>query len=145
MIEKTYRVDTDRAHRAIAGLSMGGAQTLNIAFANLADFGYVGVFSSGIFDLSRNSTRPKTPGPGWEERHAATLDNANLKPDLKLIWFSTGRDDELLQVSRDTVDVLKKHGFDVQFTETEGAHWWRNWRNYLHTFLPLLFQPPAKS
>ena len=47
-VEKNYRVLNDRAHRAIAGLSMGGAQTLNIAFSHLDEFGYIGVFSSGI-------------------------------------------------------------------------------------------------
>jgi len=143
MIEKTYRVDLDRAHRAIAGLSMGGAQTMSIAFSNLADFGYIGVFSSGIFP-----PRPGVPGaqgPNWEERHMAALDDAALKPGLQLIWFATGRDDFLIKTSRDTVGVLRKHGFQVQFTETDGAHWWKNWRGYLHDFAPLLFQPTAKN
>jgi len=140
MIEKNYRVRTDRADRAIAGLSMGGAQTLNIAFANLSDFGYVGVFSSGIFGLARGGRGGQAQGPDWEEQHGAVLDNAALKQGLKLIWFATGRDDGLIQVSRGTVDILRKHGFEVQFTETDGAHWWKNWRNYLHEFAPLLFQ-----
>ncbi|HXT11576.1 MAG TPA: alpha/beta hydrolase-fold protein [Candidatus Angelobacter sp.] len=142
MIEKNYRVHTDRAHRAIAGLSMGGAQTLNIAFANLADYGYIGVFSSGIFDRGRDG---QAQSPSWEEQHAAVLDNSDLKHGLNLIWFATGREDGLIDVSRNTVNLLKKHGFDVQFKETDGAHWWKNWRNYLHDFAPLLFQWTASS
>jgi enterochelin esterase family protein len=144
MIEKTYRTITDRDHRAIAGLSMGGAQTLSIAFSNLADFAYVGVFSSGIFPPRPGSPGSETKRPNWEEQHAAALDDAALKPGLKLLWFATGRDDFLIQISRDTVGVFKKHGFDVQFKETEGAHIWRNWRGYLHEFAPLLFQPVKK-
>ncbi len=140
MIEKKYRVHTDRAHRAIAGLSMGGAQTLSIAFANLGDFGYIGVFSSGIFGAGRGGRGGQAQGPGWEEQHAATLGNPDLKQGLKLIWFATGREDGLIGVSRNTVNLLRKHGFDVKFKETDGAHWWRNWRNYLDEFAALLFQ-----
>lgn len=143
MIEKTYRVDADRAHRAIAGLSMGGAQTMSIAFANLADFGYIGVFSSGVF-RPRSAPDGDIKGPSWEERHTAALDDAALKPGLELLWFATGHDDFLLKSSQDTVAILKKHGFQVQYTETDGGHWWKNWRNYLHEFAPLLFRPTAK-
>ena len=144
MIEKSYRVDTDRAHRAIAGLSMGGGQSLRIAFANLADFGYIGVFSSGIFPprLAGFTNEPK--GPSWEERNVTALDDAVLKPGLELIWFATGKDDFLLKSSQDSVAILKKHGFQVQYTETDGGHWWRIWRNYLNEFAPQLFQRTAK-
>ncbi len=70
-VEKNYRVLGDRAHRAIAGLSMGGAQTLNIAFSHLDEYGYIGVFSSGIFGIAGG---PGGAGPNteWEERHKAT-------------------------------------------------------------------------
>ncbi len=139
-IEKNYRVLTDRAHRAIAGLSMGGGQTLNIAFANLADYAYVGVFSSGVFSMGRGGRGGQSQGPGWEEQHKATLDDTALKQGLKAIWFATGRGDFLIETSRSTVDVLKKHGFNVSFKETDGAHWWRNWRSYLQEFAPLLFK-----
>lgn len=142
LIEKSYRVYTDRAHRAIAGLSMGGGQTMNIAFSNLGDYGYIGVFSSGVFSLGGRGARggQTQSGPSWEEQHAANLDNAKLKKGTRLIWFATGRDDGLITTSRATVDVLKKHGFEVSFQETDGAHWWRNWRNYLDEFAPLLFR-----
>ena len=137
MIEKTYRVHTDRANRAIAGLSMGGGQALNIAFGRLADFGYIGVFSSGVFRGGRGGQRP---GPDWEAQHAATLDDPALKQGLKAVWFATGRDDFLIETSRNTVAMLQRHGFDVVWKETEGAHWWRNWRAYLSEFASGLCQ-----
>lgn len=142
MIEKAYRVYTDRAHRAIAGLSMGGGQTVNIAFGNLVDYGYIGVFSSGVFSMGRGDP---PQGLGWEEQHAAALGDPALKQGLKVIWFATGRDDFLIETSRSTVAMLRKHGFDVMWKETEGAHWWRNWRSYLQEFACMLFQQAAPS
>ena len=79
-------------------------------------------------------------GPSFEERHKATLDDAKLKEGLRLFWFATGKDDFLVQTSRATVEMFKKHQFDVVYRETEGAHTWINWRNYLNEFAPLLFQ-----
>jgi len=140
LIDKNYRVHTDRARRAIAGLSMGGGQTLNIAFANLADYAYIGVFSSGVFSMGRGGRGGQPQGPSWEEQHAATLDDPALKQGLKRLWFATGREDFLIETSRSTVDLLKKHGFVVSFKETDGAHWWRNWRTYLQEFASTLFK-----
>jgi enterochelin esterase-like enzyme len=137
-IEANYRVHTDRANRAIAGLSMGGAQTLNIAINDLADYGYIGVFSSGIF---RRRGEGEPSGPSWEERHAATLDDAGLKDGLEVLWFATGDEDFLIETSRETVAMLERHDFDVMWKETGGGHWWRNWRDYLREFGSMLFRP----
>jgi enterochelin esterase family protein len=142
-VEKNYRVYTDGLHRAIAGLSMGGGQTLNIAIANLQEFAYVGVFSSGIFGITgggRGGAPGAPSGPSWEEQHKDALDNAELKKGLKLVWFATGKEDFLIETSRATVDMLKKHGFSVVYNETPGAHTWINWRTYLNEFAPQLFQ-----
>ena len=76
----------------------------------------------------------------WEKANAAWLDNAAMKKGLELVWFATGKDDFLINTTKGTVDLLKKHGFDVVFNETEGAHTWINWRNYLSEFAPMLFQ-----
>jgi len=141
--EKHYRVHTDKQRRAIAGLSMGGSQTLNIAIPHLDKFGYVGVFSSGLigtFGGGRAGATNAPAGPTWEERHKELLANAKLKKGLKLLWFATGKDDFLIETSRGTVAMLKRHGFDPVFNETTGAHTWINWRNYLHEFAPQLFQ-----
>jgi len=141
--EKNYRVYTDKEHRAIAGLSMGGSQTLNIAIPNPDKFAHVGVFSSGIFGITgegRGGAASAASGPTWEEQNKANLDNAELKKGLKLVWFATGKEDFLVGTSRATVDMLKKHGLEVAYKETDGGHTWINWRNYLGEFAPQLFQ-----
>ena len=138
-IEANYRVKTDQANRAIAGLSMGGSQTLNISFANLADYAYIGVYSSGVFGIA-GGLAGREPSDEWEQSHKEILDNAKLREGLKLIWFSTGKEDFLIETSRKTVDMLKSHGFDVTYAESEGGHTWLNWRDYLVDFAPKLFQ-----
>ena len=141
-VEKNYRVLTDRPHMAIAGLSMGGGQSLNISMSHLDRFAYVGVFSAGVFSLGprRPGAPAPPPGPDWEQQHAANLDDASLKPGLKLLWFGTGADDFLVATSKATVEMLKKHGFSPEFHESSGAHTWINWRNYLNEFAPQLFR-----
>ncbi|MGO8696469.1 MAG: esterase [Limisphaerales bacterium] len=131
-VESHYRVFNDQAHRAIAGLSMGGGQTLTAAFATLDKFAYIGVFSSGAGIGSG--------GNNWEERHKGVLDNADLKKGIELIWLSTGKDDRLITNSLATVDTLKKHGFNPVFLESQGGHTWINWRDYLGEFAPQLFK-----
>jgi enterochelin esterase family protein len=131
-VERTYRASTGRAATAIAGLSMGGAQTLDIALGNLADYGYVGVFSSGVFGIGQSTA--------WEDVHRAQLDDAALKRGLELVWFSTGKDDFLIDTTRATVAMLERHGFDVDYEESSGGHTWINWREYLNELAPRLFR-----
>jgi enterochelin esterase family protein len=142
--ESHYRILADRAHRAIAGLSMGGSQTLNIAIPHLDKFAYIGVYSSGLIGMLGGrrgaDAAPAPAAPTWEQQHLAELDNAAAKKGLKLLWFSTGVDDGLITTTRATVDMLKKHGFEPVFKESPGAHTWINWRNYLNEFAPQLFQ-----
>jgi len=140
-VEKRYRVYTDRAHRAMAGLSMGGGHTLNIGVPHLDQFAYLGVYSSGIFGITGAGPGGNAPqGPSFEERHKAILDDAKLKEGLKLFWFSTGKDDLLVATTRATVEMFKKHQFNVVYQETDGAHTWDKWRDYLREFTPQLFQ-----
>jgi len=144
-VEKNYRVIPDRAHRAIAGLSMGGGQTLNIAISNLEKFGFVGVYSSSLSGGGRGRGAPAdgTPAPpfgaAWEQTHRAALDNAAAKKGLKLFWFATGVDDGVITNTKSTVELLKKHGFAPLLKETPGGHTWLNWRSYLIEFAPQLF------
>lgn len=142
-VEKNYRVRKGRADRAIAGLSMGGMQTLNVAFSQLDKFAYIGVYSSGVFSMGPRrpgAAAPATPPPDWEKAHLAALDNAQLRKGLKLLWFATGKDDFLLNTTKATLEMLKKHGFAPVYEETTGGHTWVNWRNYLNVFAPRLFQ-----
>ena len=148
-VEAHYRALTDRSHTAIAGLSMGGGQTLNIFADHLDSYAYVGIFSSGLLrgwpGMLDPGGRPQPPADAptaadWEHAHAATLDNASLKKGLKMLWLSTGKDDGLLSTTKATVDLLKQHGFAPAFTESPGGHTWINWRNYLREFVPQLFR-----
>jgi enterochelin esterase family protein len=148
-VESRYRVLTTRQNRAIAGLSMGGAHTLNIAIPNLEKFAYIGVYSSGLIGRFPTPGRggaapaaapPAPSGPTWEEQNKAKLEDAALKKGLRLFWFATGSDDFLLNTTRQTVELFKKYGFSPVFKETAGGHTWINWRNYLNEFAPMLFQ-----
>jgi enterochelin esterase-like enzyme len=145
-VEANYRVLTDRRSRAMAGLSMGGMQTLNISMSDLAKFSYIGVFSSGIFGSAPKPTPTGAAAPApapsadWEKEHLAMLDNASLKKDLKLLWFATGADDFLVNTTKATIEMLKKHGFSPVYKESSGGHTWINWREYLNEFAPQLFQ-----
>ncbi len=132
LIEKRYRVKEGRANRAIAGLSMGGAHTLDIAIPNLKDFAYFGVFSSGVFGINQSSD--------WVDKNKKHLKDESAKEGLELVWFATGKDDFLIETSKLTVKTLEDNGFDVTWKETEGGHTWLNWRDYLAEFAPLLFQ-----
>ncbi len=142
-VEKNYRVLADREHRAIAGLSMGGAQALAIFMSDPKRFAYLGVFSSGVFGIA-GGRPPGAEGPSWEERYKEVLDDAEAKKGLALVWFATGREDFLVETSRATVEMLRKHGFDVTYTESGGGHTWINWREYLRDFAPLLFREKAR-
>jgi len=139
-VEKHYRVYADRQHRAMAGLSMGGGQTLNIGIPHLDKFAYLGVYSAGIFGITGGGPGGAPQGPSFEEQHKQVLDDAKLKKGLKLFWFATGKDDFLVATSRATVEMFKRHGFSAVYKETDGAHTWINWRNYLNEFAPQLFQ-----
>ncbi len=139
-VEKNYRVKSERESRALAGLSMGGAQTLNIGIPKLEKFAYLGVFSSGVFGIIPRPGQPASDGPTFEKEHEAILDNAELKKGLKLFWFGTGKDDFLVETSRATVEMFKKHKFDVVYEEGEGGHTWIVWQKYLNDFAPKLFQ-----
>ena len=151
-VEKNYRVLNDRANRAIAGLSMGGNQTLNIALPHQEKFAYVGVYSSGLLSAflraapggaapAAGAAPSITPaGEAWVKQYQAKLDDANLKKGLKLLWFATGKEDFLLGSTKGTLELLKKHGFNPVYAETAGGHTWINWRNYLNEFAPKLFQ-----
>jgi enterochelin esterase family protein len=163
-VKEHYRVKSDRDDRAIAGLSMGGSQTLDIAFRHLSRFAYIGVFSSGaslgggaraatpaapgaaappaaaVPSAGAAAAQPAAPRPDWEAIHLADLDNPKLKKETLLIWLATGVDDRLMPNTKATVELLKKHGFSPEFKESAGGHTWLNWRDDLIEFAPRLFK-----
>lgn len=140
LIESRYRVKEGRENRAIAGLSMGGFQTLDIAFAQPNDFGYIMVMSSGLFGIAPGPNGQE-PNRSWLEAHADALAAESTKEGLRLFWFGCGKEDFLLETSNATVSAFRESGFEVTYDETEGGHTWLVWRDYLANLGPKLFQP----
>ena len=134
-IEKTYRVKKDKAHRAIAGLSMGGCHSLFISINYPDLFGYVGLFSAAV-DRQQNS----------QEGYPNIYADRNQKIDRlfskhpKLFWIGIGKTDFLIQSNNDLRAYLDSKNHKYTYLETEGGHIWRNWRIYLTEFTPLLFK-----
>lgn len=131
-IEATYRVRDGRGDTAIAGLSMGGAHTLEISMSDLGAYGYVGVFSSGVFGINDNDD--------FQTEHMAMLDDESLKEGLEYFWFGVGDEDFLIDTTKATVDMFRGRGFDVVYHESGGGHTWMNWRDYLNDFAQQLFR-----
>ena len=124
-IEKNYPVYKDRDHRALAGLSMGGGQSLNFGLANLEKFGWIGGFSS-----APNTKTPEVLVP----------DPQRAKEQLKLLWLSCGVDDNLISFSQRTHDYLEAHEVPHVFYVEPGAHDFKVWKNDLFMFSQLLFK-----
>ena len=134
-IEKTYRVKKDKAHRAIAGLSMGGFHSLFISINNPDLFDYVGLFSAAV-DQQQNGNG------GHPEIYAdrnAKIDNLFSK-NPKLFWIGIGKTDFLIKNNNDLRAYLDSKKHKYTYLETDGGHIWRNWRIYLTEYAPLLFK-----
>jgi enterochelin esterase family protein len=133
-VEKNYRVLPGQENRAIAGLSMGGGQTLRVVTSQPDQFAYVGVWSSAIFRRNRSSA-------DFEKRAAEFLDNPDkINRLVKLFSISVGNKDFLFEGSKSLADLLNKRGIKNELHVSEGGHTWINWRRYLSEFAPKLFQ-----
>jgi enterochelin esterase-like enzyme len=129
-IDKSYRTSTDRAHRAIAGLSMGGGQALNIGLGNLDQFASIGSFSGAgarNFDV-------KTSFQG------VFADAAAFNQRVTLLWIGCGTEDTLLAGSQTLHGALKTAGVRHVWWEGPGLHDWQVWRIHLHDFAQRLFR-----
>lgn len=129
-VERNYRVIADRQHRAIAGSSMGGHEALDLELLHPEQFSYVGIFSSGWFEHG--------DAPFLKDHEDALRHAASNQP--KLLWAGVGRQDTVAStVTPRMLEVLKGYKIAVDFHESEGAHNWITWRDYLILFLPKLF------
>lgn len=131
-VEKHYRVATNRENRSLAGLSMGGGQTLRIGPSHLEQFAWLGVFSSGI-PAAAAGEAPRYVGPLFD-------DPVKSNKLLRLFWIGAGAKDQARANAGNLDDILKAHGITHQFHESEGGHTWINWRHYLHDYAQLLFR-----
>lgn len=125
-VERVYRVSKDRTSRAIAGLSMGGAESLFIGLNALNRFSWIGAFSSGGLGDDFNAT------------FGALDSKANAQ--VRLLWIACGTEDRLIDVNRTFREWLTSKGIRHTTIETPGGHTWMVWRRNLASFITLLFQ-----
>ncbi|MGH9510985.1 MAG: esterase [Terriglobales bacterium] len=126
-VENEYSVSKDRESRAIAGLSMGGAESLLTGLNNLDKFAWIGAFSSGGLDKQDfNSEFPSL--------------NSDANAKLHMLWVACGTDDDLIGPNRNFREWLTSKGIHHTDIETPGAHTWMVWRRNLSNFAPLLFR-----
>jgi len=136
-VEQTYRALTTGENRALAGLSMGGAETLRAAPSNVDRFAYIGVFSMGLQEGGNAGVNAD-----FVERNAAFFaDPEKTNRRVKLFWIASGRDDRTVTDGpKRLAETLKSHGIRHEYHETEGGHTWINWRQYLRDFSQRLFR-----
>ena len=125
-VESAYLVNKDRNSRAIAGLSMGGSESLLTGLNNLDKFAWVGAFSSGGI-------------PEEFDKDFPNLD-AKANSQLKVLWIACGVDDRLIELNRKLRSWLEARGVHKLDVETPGAHTWMVWRRNLVAFSGLLFR-----
>jgi len=125
-IEKKYYTLTDREHRAIAGLSMGGGQSLNFGLANLNEFTWVGAFSAA---------------PNTKKPEELLRDPEFARQQLKFLWISCGDNDPLIQISRRTHEYLVEMKVPHIYYIEPGVHDFHVWKNGLYMFSQFLFKP----
>jgi len=125
-VEDEYRIKKDRDARAIAGLSMGGSESLLTGLNNLDKFSWIGAFSPG----------------GLPENFQKDFPNLDSKMNgqLQLLWIACGREDPLITAKRSLDQWLKIKGVKATEIETPGTHTWMVWRRNLAEFAPLLFR-----
>ena len=128
MVEGLYHVGKTKSYRAVAGLSMGGGQSLDVGLNHADMFDYMGSFSPAVILLD----------PDWEKAFPNLNESVNKK--LKLGWIAIGKDDYLAPLDRKFIDWLKSKNIKHQYKETEGVHSYQVWRRYLTEFAPLLFK-----
>ncbi|MCW3806963.1 alpha/beta hydrolase-fold protein [Plebeiibacterium marinum] len=130
-VEKNFPVFTDREHRALAGLSMGGGQSLNYGLGNLDYFAWVGGFSSA---------------PNTREPQILVPNPAEAKKKLKLLWLSCGDKDNLMNFTKRTHEYLQENNVNHIFQVLpNGYHDFKVWKDNLYHFSQLLFKPVDPS
>ena len=169
-VEQNYRARQSKAARAIAGLSLGGLQTIYISANNPDTFGYVGLFSAQTTNLltsSRASTIAKwrnkavdlmnktglqldilSGGKADKFSHVQIYEDFEIKLGIQfhakpyLYYIAVGEEDFVLKLNNDFRKKLDEKQYPYVYHPTDGAHTWENWRKYLVDFLPRLFSNP---
>ncbi len=131
-VDKAYRTVAKKESRAIAGLSMGGFHSMQISKEYPTQFNYIGLFSASARFKGRQDS------PIYDNCEEKIKKQFAQKPAL--YWIAIGKDDFLYEENKKFRSFLDSNGFKYTYVESEGGHIWRNWRNYLCQFVPLLFK-----
>lgn len=132
IVEKSYRAKAGPENRALAGLSMGGGQTLRALTTHPDRFAYVAIWSAGLFGGNAEE---------WAERNQTFLAAADeVNDSVKRLEIVVGDQDFALPGSKALAEVLKKRGIEHDLRITGGGHTWINWRHYLNELAPRLFR-----
>ena len=131
-VQANYRVHADRDHRAIAGLSLGGAQALGVGLSHLELFSRVAGFSSALGAVT-------SPQAGGLDFKTLIGDAKSVNQRLALLWVGCGTEDTLFNSNKEFDQLLTTGGIKHTFRVTDGAHPWQVWRRYLNEVAPLLF------
>ncbi len=129
-VDSHYSVDTDRDHRALAGLSMGGGQTLNIGLVHPETFAWVGGFSSA----------PDTRMPP-----STLVPDPSVPKQLKLVWLGCGNRDGLIRISQAVHQYLKENGVPHIWHVDGNAHDTTEWDNNLYLFSQHIFKSDLQA
>ena len=129
LIQSRYRVHTGREQRAVAGLSMGGEESLSIGLSHLELFSYVAGFSAAL-----------RPNDFAKTFASLSSDPKEANRKLRLLWVGCGNQDGLFAAAKSFSAFLNEHQIKHTFRESPGAHTWIVWRRYLNELAPLLFQ-----
>lgn len=130
-VDKEFRTKPDAAHRAIAGLSMGGNQAIQVGPKHVDLFGYIGIFSGGAGRI--------------DATHPPLTDPAKFKAKCRLLWMGYGTSDNGYATALQAHQAMEGAGVRHTFFSCEGAHEWQVWRKCLYAFAPLLFKPTTKT
>lgn len=129
-VDAHYRTIAKADARAMAGLSMGGAHTIQNGLTHPELFHYIGVFSMGL-------QSPQQAADYAARNDAALKQGAKA---FKLVYYAMGKDDFLHGTVAPTRATLDKYGIAHVYNESSGGHTWINWRRYLADFAPRLFR-----
>ena len=123
-VGREYPIASGRENHAIAGLSMGGLESLTIGINHAAYFAYVGGFSAAVKKLN---FKQQMMDPG-------------MARNLRVLWISCGTSDDLIEPNRNFIGWAKAQHLPVVPTEMDGKHTWLVWRESLIRFAPMLFR-----
>jgi enterochelin esterase-like enzyme len=130
-VKVEYPLSEKREDHAIAGLSMGGAETLLVGLNHTDDFAWIGAFSAG--GIGSDHFEPLFPA-------ITAQTGAQVQSKLKLLWISCGTEDGLYDPNQKFIAWLKSNGMTPMTVSTPGMHAWMVWRDNLSKFAPMLFQ-----